>query len=221
MHSPIRPLAALAATAAVALLASDASAGLLVSSLPTDPNGHATDAWNSAGTYASSQTIAAQFTLAQDSMLDGFSVWGASSNLISPGLSNVAGVEVIVWNQDFSAQVLSASFTVAELVAAQTGQFTSNGGIQYKVSGAISGMLVAGTYNLNVGAMLIDSGGDALAWSTGTGGSLFANTFDAAGWFEDSGFSSPAFELTGAAVPAPAGACALAFAFLGSRRRRR
>jgi hypothetical protein len=122
------------ALAAGLSLASASHAAVLVSYQPTTPDGQATDAWNSAGAYLSSQTIAAQFTLAQDSALESFTVWGASANLGASDLSNVAGVQVVIWNDNFSAPVLNLTYTVDQLMAVATGQTTQNGGVQYEIS---------------------------------------------------------------------------------------
>lgn len=201
-------------------LAGASHAAVLVSYQPTTPDGQATDAWNSGGAYLSSQTIAAQFTLAQDSALESFTVWGASANLGAADLSNVAGVQVVIWNDNFSAPVLNLTYTVDQLMAVATGQTTQNGGVQYEISAALGGVLAKGSYHFNVGAILVDGGADPFQWSTSSGGSLWSNAFDGAGWTESSVDPTPAFVLNGTPVPAPGALALLAvLGWTGSRRR--
>ncbi|HMN95411.1 MAG TPA: hypothetical protein PKC43_04270 [Phycisphaerales bacterium] len=208
--------------ALAAAIGSAAGASVLASALPASPDGAFTDAWASGGSYFYGQTIAAQFTLAFDSTIDGFTVWGSSENFLFPGLNNVAGVEVVIWNSDFSLQVLGAVIAGGDLSIAATGNANSNGGIEYRIGGDLAGFLAAGTYHLNVGAILLDPDGDAFSWSTSVGSGFSANFFDGLGWAAFDDLDVPAFELLGSVVPAP-GALAL-FGALGAvpaRRRRR
>lgn len=199
MHHPTLIVIGLSSSLALAV-AGAAPAGLLAAAWPQSPNGQATDAWSSSGSYVAGQTIAAAFTLERSVRVERFTVWGASSALSIPGLDNVTAAEVLLWNADFSAAVAAATYGVADLTATPTGETTDSGGIQYQISGLIDLLLPAGTYHLNVGAVLVDGGSDPFLWSVSDGGSLWVNAFDGAGWIEDADVPTPAFALEGAVL---------------------
>jgi len=173
---------------------------VLVAAPPATPEGEHTDAWSSAGSYAAGQTIAAKIVLERSARLERVTVWGASSAWTTPGLDNVSDVEVLLWNADFSEVVLGGIFPVGSLEAVATGEVTSAGGVQYQISGEVDATLPAGTYYLNVGAVLVEGGADPFSWSTSADGSLWINAFDEAGWTEDPGVPTPAFALEGAVL---------------------
>jgi hypothetical protein len=195
-------VAAPAAIGAVLSLQNTALGAMLVLAPPATPEGQATDAWSSAGSYAAGQTIAAQVLLPRSARLERITVWGASSGWTTPGLDNVSAVEVLLWNADFSRIVLGRTFGVQDLEADPTGEVTKAGSVQYQISGTVDALLPAGTYHLNVGAVLVDGGSDPFNWSTSADGSLWINTFDKTGWSENSAVATPAFALEGTVLMA-------------------
>jgi hypothetical protein len=198
-----------------------AGADILVSYQPdTDASGYYSDALGSGG-YFYEQTIATQFSLAQDASLTQLTFWGSSENFVFGDLTNMTAFEVNILSSDLSSLV--ASYTLGDVTLTPTGNLNPLGGVEYGITSALSGSLAAGTYWLNVGAMLASGDGDAFVWTTSAAAppSLRANFFDGGGWYDFDGFSGTAFELHGTApVPGPGALALLACAAIVGRRRR-
>ncbi len=225
-------LSLIASTCVVAAsITSAATADVIYENAPTSTLGSVAEAFSSNGSYAFGQSLAQQFSLEDSFNLSSLSWWGSSQNFSGGDLANFSAFEIVIWNSDFSAQVASFTIGLGSIGATETGQTSFFGSKEYLFSAAIGGTLGPGVYNMNIGAVLANGGGDAFIWSAGTDqtGRFFTSPSQPWGTWKqippgigDDGFGS--FRLEGTIVPAP-GAIALlglaGFATLRGRRRDR
>ncbi|MDZ4830462.1 MAG: hypothetical protein SGJ09_09740 [Phycisphaerae bacterium] len=213
------------AFASTIAIASSATADLIVENGPVNPQGAISDAFSSGGTYANAVSIAQTFSLEDSVQLTGLSFWGSSTNFSGGDLANFSAFNVVIWNADFSQQVLNWTISLASFSTTATGNENLFNSPEYRFDTAVLGSLASGTYQMNVGAVLADGAGDAFVWSQGaeptgvwvTTAPTFGSWLEAPpGIGEERG---GAFRLDGT-IPAPGAIALLGLAGLAGRRRR-
>jgi MYXO-CTERM domain-containing protein len=225
MHCTTRltTIALLAAATATTV----ASADLIYENLPTSTLGSISESFSSNGSYAFGQSCAQRFSVEDSYNLSSLSWWGSSQNFSGGDLSNFSAFEVVIWNADFSAQVTSFNISLGSITTTPTGLNNFFGSPEYQFSAAINGVLGAGVYNINIGAVMANGQGDEFIWSAGAEqtGRFFTSPSNPWGtWKElppgigDDGFGS--VRLEGSLVPAPGAIALLGLAGLVGRRRR-
>jgi len=204
-----------------------AMAGVVFESLSTDTNGSISNAYSSGGTYFYATSTAQSFSLEDDVILDGITFWGSTQNFTGGQLANMTGYEVIIWNNDFGSIAGHWTLSAQDVTAVATGQINIFNGLEYALSGSISGTLAAGSYVMNIGGFQADPNGDSFVWSTGSivGGWWYTQNPTWGTWVEAPLMvgSEPggAFRLNGSVVPAPGAMALLGLAGLAGGRRRR
>ncbi len=215
---------ALIAAASVTTLA---GADIIYQNLPTSTLGAISESFGSNGGYAFGQSCAQRFSVESSFNLSDISWWGSSQNFSGGDLSNFSAFEVVIWNADFSAQVANFNIGLGSLTATATGLTNFFGAPEYEFSAAVSGLLAAGTYNINIGAVMANGQGDEFIWSAGADqtGRYFTSPTNPWGTWKlvppaigDDGFGS--VRLEGSMVPAPGAVALLGLAGLVGRRRR-
>jgi hypothetical protein len=216
------------ACAVAASVASVASADVIFENAPTSTLGSVAEAFSSNGSYAFGQSLAQRFSLEDSFNLSSLSWWGSSQNFSGGDLANFSAFEIVIWNSDFSAQVATFTLGLGAIGTTETGQTNFFGSKEYLFSAAIGGTLGPGVYNMNIGAVLADGGGDAFVWSSGADqtGRFFTSPSQPWGTWKqvppgigDDGFGS--FRLEGTIVPAPGAIALLGLAGLATLRGRR
>lgn len=135
------------------------------------------DAFSSSGNNWQRQSGAQRIVLNQDYELDGIRWWGGMDNYFQSGEENLAGFEIVLWNEDFTEQVANQTLTIEEVQSSQTGFLNANGSV-YEYFAPFSGAINAGTYHLNIGALYYEinsqsdtpwagGGVDQWIWTTG------------------------------------------------------
>ena len=151
-------------------------------------------------------------------------VGGGVDGVVASGFT---GYQIIIWNEGFGSIAAQWTIDAGDLAAIATGDSNIAGGLEYALSGAISGTLGAGTYIMNIGAFQSDPNGDAFVWSTGqiVGGWWYTQGPAWGSWveapFSISAEPGGAFQLEGSVVPAPGVWTLVGLAGWTARRRRR
>lgn len=144
------------------LFAGTATGEVVVANNPLSSTiGGQADAYSSNGSYNNGYGVAgAQSFNTEDSFaLTSLEWWGASYwGYIgdAPGLSNIAGFEIIVWNSDFSQRVIEKNVALANLTITNTGEENFYGDFIYKFRTDFAFNLGPGDYHMNIGANLVD-----------------------------------------------------------------
>ena len=204
-----------------------AMAGVVFQSLSTNTNGSRSNAYSTGGTYFDAVSTGQEFSLEDEVTIDGITFWGSGQNFGGGQLANFTGYEIIVWNVGFGSIAAHWTLDADDITAVATGQNNIFNGLEYALSGSITGSLAAGTYIMNIGAFQSDPNGDSFIWSTGdiTGGWWYTQNPSWGTWIEAplSLGAKPggAFALTGEIVPAPGTLALLGLAGLARGRRRR
>lgn len=202
------------------------------------------DSMQSQGGYFYSQALAQRFNVAAPSWtLTTMSAWGASEYINQNGpvqtalSANITAIQVSILRLEGTTgqypTVANWTIPISQVTQVQAPTFTT--GIYspvFRLDMALANnvTLSTGSYIITVGGVLANPDGDAFAWVDGQAdGSLpssqafFTNGDVSNNW----GFWAPvtdgtsgAFELRGAAVPAPGAIAALALAGAARRRRR-
>lgn len=159
--------------------------------------------------------------------------WGLGMGIEQPGLHNITGFEIGVYDLDADGLpgnlLWTQSFALSEADPVEIGQVFGNPVYRFAVTP--SGLELAGgqSYAVQIGGLLLDIYGDPFVWHLGLGNDRsfykIANT-TLTGWTEwlldESPGADNAFRLQGTAVPEPTGlASALVIAGLWAARRRR
>lgn len=110
------------------------------------------NAFSSNGNNWQRQSGAQRVVLDQSHQLSGLRWWGAMDNFFQNGNQNLAGFEIIVWNEDLTKQVVNQSLTIDEVKANETGIANINGEV-YDFFTTFDHFLTSGTYYLNIGAL--------------------------------------------------------------------
>lgn len=205
-----------------AMIGVSANAAVLWDNGHLDPDGYFSDAYSSGGAYWYAQSVADSFTLGVDSTIENIQFWGSSENFVSPDLDNMPNFEINIFDSSWNL-VYSSSPATGSLTPTITGGVNGLGGNEYEMNFALSQALSAGTYYLNIGAVLTDGGLDAWAWSNGSNdGNLHLEFFDGFGFNEFAGAGDAAFVISGTPVPEPATMALLALGAgaLAARRRK-
>ena len=111
------------------------------------------DAFSSGGMNWQRQSMAQGFSLDQGHQLDSLRWWGSMNNYFQSGLSNLAGFEIVVFNEDFSQQVATRIVPISMVDAVPTGSPNGTGGEVYEFFAPLDVALGPGTYRINVGAL--------------------------------------------------------------------
>jgi MYXO-CTERM domain-containing protein len=204
-----------------------AMAGVVFESVSTDTNGSISNAYSSGGSYFYATSTGQAFSIEDDVNLDGITFWGSTQNFTGGQLANMAGYEVIIWNTDFGSIAAQWTLSAGDVTAISTGDENIYNGLEFAISGTISGTLAAGSYVMNIGGFQIDPNGDSFVWSTGSivGGWWYTQNPTWGTWKEAplmiSSEPGGAFRLNGTVVPAPGALAVLGLAGLATGRRRR
>jgi MYXO-CTERM domain-containing protein len=202
-------------------------AGVVFESVSTDTNGSISNAYSSGGSYFYATSTGQAFSIEDDVNLDGITFWGSTQNFTGGQLANMAGYEVIIWNTDFGSIAAQWTLSAGDVTAVATGDENIYNGLEFAISGTISGTLAAGSYVMNIGGFQIDPNGDSFVWSTGSivGGWWYTQNPTWGTWKEAplmiSSEPGGAFRLNGTVVPAPGALAVLGLAGLATGRRRR
>ncbi len=198
-----------------------AQADMLWSQVPNSADGFFSDGVSTNGSQFWAQSIADNFTLAQQSTVTTVRFWGSSENFVFDDLTNFSDFDVYFFDPSFnvmaSGQIPTGGFTITP-----TGNNNANGGIEYMFELATNFSLNAGNYRMHVGSINISPGDDGWVWSTAAAdGAAFFNLSEHSGW--NTGAVDVAFVLYGTPVPEPASMVALGLgaAALVARRRRK
>lgn len=216
-----RPFVAAGIAALAAALSADAA--IVASNARTTAVGAYSDAYSSGG-YTYAQSGAQSFSLEDATQLDALRFWGSMNGFFGQGVGNIAAFEVRIWNNDFSAVVFEATVSATRVA---TGADNFYNQPEYQFDTAISTVLAAGSYKLNVGAVLATASGDQFVWSGGQNelGYYYTNGSPFGTWTQYSpGVNDTvggAFEMYGQSIPGPGGVALLmgVSAMLGRRRR--
>jgi hypothetical protein len=210
MHKPIFIGLALCATApAFGVVLFDQTGG-------RTGDGYFSDGISTNGSQFYAQSMADDFTLSSNSVVQKIVFYGSSENFMFPDLTNFSSWDVVIYDSAFNP-VFSANVAKAALNPTATGLINSVGGAEYEMTFNTSVNLNAGSYRLHVGSINNAPGDDAWAWSTATGNvNAYYNWHDGAGWnqFGD----DMAFRIEG--VPEPATIAALGLGITALLRRR-
>lgn len=219
---PVNLLAMVAMSAAPT-----AMGGVVFESLSTDTNGSISNAYSSGGSYLYATSTGQAFSIEDDLILDRITFWGSTQNFNGGQLANLTGYEVIIWNTDFGSIAAQWTLSAGDVTAIATGDENIYNGLEYAISGAISGTLAAGSYVMNIGGFQADPNGDSFVWSSGSivGGWWYTQNPTWGTWKEAPLMigSEPggAFRLEGSVVPSPGAIALLGLAGLAVGRRRR
>jgi hypothetical protein len=202
-----------------------ADAALVASNARTGPVGAYSDAYSSGG-YTYAQSGAQSFSVEDETQVDSLRFWGSVNGFFGQGIDNITSFEVRIWNADFTAVVYQATVSASRVATGVENFFNQP---EYQFDATLNTVLAAGSYNLNVGAVLAVANGDQFVWSSGLNdlGFYFTNGTPFGSWTQYSpgvnNTAGGAFEMFGETVPAP-GAIALflsaAALVTGGRRRR-
>jgi hypothetical protein len=175
---------------------------------------------NNVSFYA--QSVAGDFTLGAASNVSSISWVGASEFFQFADLTNMPSFEINIYDASFN-NVFSTTVATSSLGQTILGP-SFNGANEYELTYTGSVNLGAGSYWLNVGAVMTDPSADAFAWSFGgsaTGDLAGDFGTNGTGWTPFSGLQEVAFRLEGSAVPEPATMAVLGLGVAALARRRR
>jgi MYXO-CTERM domain-containing protein len=134
--------------------------------------GYQSDAFSSNGSYNSGYgSSGAQSFGTEDAFtLSSLEWWGSAYNDYSgplPGLSNVAGFQIVVWDATFTTKVIEKNVALADLAVTDTGVETFYGEQMYHFRTSFAFDLDAGSYFMNIGAYLHNPNGSHWIWAEG------------------------------------------------------
>lgn len=126
------------------------------------------DAFSSGGTNWQRQSLAQGFTTTEDHRLESLKWWGSMNNYFQEGLSNLAGFEIVVFNEDFSQQVATRIVPIESVRVTDTGS-PNLGGTHQEFFAPLDLQLAAGTYRINIGALYYETNPPGNPWGNGGG----------------------------------------------------
>jgi len=200
---------------------------VVVNNPVNDTVGFYSDGFDSKGSYTYAQSGAQKFTTEEDYTMSSVRWWGSSNGFNGQGISNIQAFQLIVWDSDFNQQCWSSKINISNVTATATGDENFYGHPVYEFYVPVSFNLEAGSYFMNIGALLNDGQGDQFVWSQGQDINNFWQTspFGQGGWGSWHPLPPSLIGTTpgGAFVmsaPSPGAIALLALAGLVSRRRR-
>jgi len=109
-------------------------------------------AFSSNGDNWQRQSGAQRIVFDQSHQLSGLRWWGAMDNFFQSGNENLAGFEIVLWNEDFTKQVVNQNLTIEQVKANETSMSNING-VVYEFFSTFDHFIKSGTYYLNIGAL--------------------------------------------------------------------
>jgi len=192
--------------------------------------GNYSDAFSTNGTTEYRTSWAQQFTLGQGYTTSSLLWWGGVNGFFGDGPESITGFQIIVWNANFTQQVVNRTVTASNYTRTSTGEYNFFGGEVFQYRANFVETLGAGTYNLNIGAFYAQpgTGHDQFIWSYGalsdTKPSFFTENASVNGqWGVWKPYLGGSFSPGGAFVlnaPTPSALSLLGVAGLVGRRRR-
>jgi hypothetical protein len=153
---------------AAVMCGSVANAEFVVVNNPVaDTVGFYSDAYDSKGAYAYAQSGAQGFNLEDSYTTSSLKWWGSSNGFNGQGIENFNAFQIVVWNSDFSGQVFSTKVDMNNITLVDTGDTNFFGQPVYEFYVPFVAQLAAGSYYMNIGALLSDASGDQFVWSQG------------------------------------------------------
>jgi hypothetical protein len=199
---------------------------IVVNNPVVDTVGFYSDAYKSSGSYTYAQSGAQGFDLEDSYTTSSLKWWGSSNGFNDQGIENFSGFQVVVWNSDFSGQAFTTNIDINSISVVDTGEFNFFGQPVYEFYVPFVAQLTAGSYYMNIGAILNDAAGDQFVWSQGQNVQDFRFTDDNGQYNWGDWRQLPTFigNTAGGAfvlsAPAPGAIALLGMAGLIGRRRR-
>ena len=140
---------------------------IVVNNPVVDTVGFYSDAFDSKGAYSYAQSGAQGFELEDSYTTSSLKWWGSSNGFNGQGIQNFDAFQIVVWNSDFSGQVFSTQVEMSSISVVDTGESNFFGQPVYEFYVPFVAQLAAGSYYMNIGALLNDDTGDQFVWSQG------------------------------------------------------
>lgn len=175
----------LASIVATVTFGSVAMAEFVVVNNPVnDTVGFYSDGFDSKGSYTYAQSGAQGFAIEEDYTMSSIRWWGSSNGFNGQGISNIQSFQLIVWDSEFNEQCWSTKVNFNNITVTATGDENFFGQPVYQFYLPVSFNLDAGSYFMNIGALLNDGQGDQFVWSQGQDVNNFWQTspFGQGGW---------------------------------------
>ena len=203
---------------------------VVVNSPVFNETGNYSDAFSTNGTTEYRTSWAQQFTLAQSNTTSSLVWWGGVNGFFGDGPNSITGFQIIVWNANFTQQIVNHTVTASQYTRIDSGQdnFFGSDVYEYRVPFVVN--LASGVYNMNIGALyaMPGTGHDQFVWSCGaladTTPSYFTENASVNGqWGVWKPYLGGSFSSGGAFVlnaPSPSALALLGLAGIVQRRRR-